>query len=49
MLDGLAILVSCGGCLYVAWRALKLDRTLPWFTPLGRPPRRPRALETGRR
>jgi hypothetical protein len=31
MLDALAILVSCGGCIFIAWRAMKLDREIPWF------------------
>lgn len=42
MLDTISILVSCIGCLVVAWRALRLDRALPWFTPLGQPGRQPR-------
>ena len=33
MIDALAILVSCSACLYVAWRAAKLDKEIPWFGP----------------
>jgi hypothetical protein len=36
MLDAFAILVSCGACLFVAWRALKLDNEIPWY---GSPPK----------
>lgn len=33
MIDALAIICSCVGCLYVAWRAAKLDKEIPWFGP----------------
>ena len=31
MIDALVILFSGGMCLFVAWRALRLDAVLPWF------------------
>jgi hypothetical protein len=31
MLDALALLFSCGGCIFVALRAVRLDREMPWF------------------
>ena len=52
MLDTLSILASCAGCLYVAWRARKLDKTRPWFPPVpragGGPERSPLAAARGR-
>jgi len=31
MIDNLAILLSCGGVLFVAYRAVLLSARLPWF------------------
>lgn len=34
MIDSIAILISCGGLIYALWRAIRLDKTHPWFTEL---------------
>jgi hypothetical protein len=31
MIDAIAVVISCTACLFVAWRAVTLDRRLPWF------------------
>lgn len=39
MIDSLSIILSTLACLYVVYRAVQLDRILPWFgAPAARPP-----------
>jgi len=43
MLDAFALLSSGLCVVYVIWRAMLLDRTLPWFEPEAGPDRQPLA------
>jgi len=36
VIDALVILFSAGMCLFIAWRAVRLDAQLPWFGDAGR-------------
>ena len=40
MIDNLSVLLSCGAILLVAWRAIRLDATRPWFSGQERAPTR---------
>ena len=40
MIDDFSILLSTMLCVFVIFRAVRLDRTLPWYAELKREPRR---------